>query len=252
MKNALIVYAHPEPKSFNAALLERAVSVLSEVGYEVAVSDLYAQDFSPLLDRHDFAAADNRDYFKPQAEQMKAVSDDTFASEHKAEMDKLEKADLLIFQFPLWWFGLPAILKGWVDRVFAMGFAYGPGIGNFSRGKFKGRKAMLSLSTGGPLSHFADDGLSGALDVVLWPIQNGMFNFTGFSVLPPFVAPGPARLGDEERKALLEAWEGRLRSIDETAPLDFHDLDDFDLKGPEPGRLKSGIAGRTVGQRRGT
>jgi NAD(P)H dehydrogenase (quinone) len=251
MKNALIIYAHPEPRSFNAALCERAGSVLSEGGYEVAVSDLYAQDFSPLLDRHDFSATVGADYFKPQAEQMQAAADRSFAVELQAEMDKLEKADLLIFQFPLWWFGLPAILKGWVDRVFAMGFAYGPGIGNYSRGRFKGRKAMLSLSTGGPLSHYAEDGLSGALDVVLWPIQNGMLNFTGFSVLPPFVAPGPARIGDNERAALLTAWEARLRSIDETRPLNFHDLDDFDLKGPEPGRLKPGITGRTVGQRSG-
>jgi NAD(P)H dehydrogenase (quinone) len=188
-----------------------------------------------------------------EAEQMRAArieaGEDGFTAELKAEMDKLEKADLLIFQFPLWWFGLPAILKGWVDRVFAQGWAYGPGVGNYSRGKFRGRKAMLSFATGGPLSQFAEDGLSGALDVVLWPIHNGMFNFTGFTVLPPFVAPAPARLGDEERAALLAAWEERLRTLDETAPLDFHDLDDFNLEGAEPGRLKPGIAGRTVGQR---
>ncbi len=49
------------------------------------------------------------------------AGEDGFTAELKAEMDKLEKADLLIFQFPLWWFGLPAILKGWVDRVFAQG-----------------------------------------------------------------------------------------------------------------------------------
>ena len=71
--------------------------------------------------RASFTSVKDPDYFKPQIEEMHATEVGGFNAELEAEMCKLEECDLMIWQFPLWWFGLPAVLKGWVDCVFAMG-----------------------------------------------------------------------------------------------------------------------------------
>lgn len=121
--NVLIVHAHEEPKSFNGAMRDTAVTVLAESGHTVEVSDLYAMKFNPVGGKHDFTALADPDFFKYGVEQTKATEARKFAPDVVAEQEKLCRAGFLIFQFPLWWFGLPAILKGWVDRVFAAGLA---------------------------------------------------------------------------------------------------------------------------------
>ncbi len=245
--HALIVYAHPEPRSFNGAMKDRAVATLESMGWVVEVSDLHAMSFDPLPRRTDFADPENADFFKYQAEQAHAATlENGFAPDIRAELDKLLRAELLILQFPLWWFSVPAILKGWVDRVFAMGVIYGGDVGFYSRGRLRGRRAMLAFTTGGPPEMYGTTGLNGRVDVVLWPLQNGVLNFVGYDVLPHFHAPGPARADDATRAAMLDAWGHRLREIDRTPKLEFHPLDDFDA---EAGwTLKPGIKGRTVGQ----
>lgn len=122
--NVLIVFAHPEPKSFNGALFDTAVRELQAAGHEVVTSDLYRMGFDPVSDRQNFTSVLDADYLKLQAEETHATACAGFAPEIETELRKLEACDLLILQFPLWWFGLPAILKGWVDRVMAMGRTY--------------------------------------------------------------------------------------------------------------------------------
>jgi len=241
----LIVYAHPEPKSFNGAMLRAAVETLAGAGHEVTVSDLYAMEFAAATTRADFTTTADPDYFKYQAEERHAVEHGGFAADIKAEMDKLDAADLLIFLFPIYWFSVPAILKGWVDRVFAMGWAYGGGR-YFDQGAFRGKSAMVAMTTGGPAEVFMPDGRFGGLEIVLWPIQHGIFRFCGFDVIEPFVAYSAGRVDDAARAAMLAAWRGRLAEI-ETAPrLAFHDMDDY----YETGRLKPGIEPKTAAQRR--
>jgi NAD(P)H dehydrogenase (quinone) len=155
--NVLIVHAHEEPKSFNGAMRETAVRVLQETGHTVTVSDLYAMQFNPVGGKHDFTSLAEPAFFKYGVEQTKATEAKTFASDVVAEQEKLFWADFLIFQFPLWWFGLPAILKGWVDRVFAAGLTYGGGRW-YSNGVFGGKRAMLSLTTGGSPSIYSSRG----------------------------------------------------------------------------------------------
>jgi NAD(P)H dehydrogenase (quinone) len=243
--NVLIVYAHPEPGSFNGAMLTVAVETLEAAGHQVVVSDLYAMGFQAATTRADFTTTAEAEFFNYQVEERHAVEHDGFAPDIKAEMAKLEAADLLIFQFPIYWFSVPAILKGWVDRVFAMGWAYGGGR-YFDQGAFRGKRAMVAMTTGGPAEVFMPDGRFGAMEVVLWPIQHGIFRFCGFDVVEPFVAYAAARVDDEARAAMLEAWRRRLAAI-ETAPcLAFHDSEDYD----DTGRLKPGIAPKTAAQRR--
>ncbi|MBY0402996.1 MAG: NAD(P)H-dependent oxidoreductase, partial [Cyanobacteria bacterium] len=158
--NILIVYAHPEPKSFNGALKDLAVQVFTEQGHYVEVSDLYAQGFNPVGGHHDFTQVDDPEFFKYGMEQTKASELKTFAPDVVTEQEKLLRADVVIFQFPLWWFGLPAILKGWVDRIFAAGLIYGSGKW-YSDGVMKGKKAFVSLTTGGGPAIYSPTGLNG-------------------------------------------------------------------------------------------
>ena len=211
----LIVFAHPEPQSFNTALKDTAVSTLEEQGHEVKVSDLYAMGFDPVGGKKDFTSLENESFFKYQMEQVHAWKNDLFVEEIKAEMEKLEWADLVIFNFPLWWFSLPAILKGWVDRVFAMGFCYGAGKGIYDNGTYRGKKkGMLTLTTGGPDTAYTGTGKNGDINKILYPIQHGILYFVGMDVLPPFVTYSPARLTDEERKKHIENYKAHLQKLD--------------------------------------
>jgi len=219
--NVLIVYAHPEPLSFNAALKNAAVEVLGGAGHEVQVSDLYAMRFDSAGGPVDFIERDDPSCFRYQREQIHATASDLFVPELKAEMDKLVWADFVVFQFPLWWFSLPAILKGWVDRVFAMGFSYGVEQ-RHETGIFRGKRAMLSFTTGGPPASYVPGGRNGDLDELLRHIQYGMLNFVGMDVLPPFVAYGAARVTPEQRAAYLAAYRERLLTLDSTAPIQYH------------------------------
>jgi NAD(P)H dehydrogenase (quinone) len=216
----LVVLAHPEPLSFNAALAAEAVTTLREAGHEVAFSDLCRKGFQPVSDRRNFRSLADPSYFKQQIEERHATELDAFAADIDAEWALLEGCDLLIWQFPLWWFGLPAILKGWVDKVFAFERVYGGNRGIYETGYFRGRRALLSLTTGGPPSAYATDGFNGDLDAVLRPIQRGMLRFVGFDVLSPNVVHQPARLDAALRIEALEAWRERLLAIESEAPID--------------------------------
>lgn len=217
--NVLIVFAHPEPKSFNGALFETAVNTLTAAGHTVVTSDLYAMNFDPSSSRANFMEQKDSEFFKPQLEERHATATHTFAPELEAEIRKLEAADLVIFQFPLWWFSLPAILKGWVDRVFAMGRAYGSGR-IYDKGFFLGKRAMLSFTTGGFEPSYVDGGEEGDILGILRPIHRGIFQFTGFSVLAPAIFYGPARVEPSQRKQWLEQWADRLRAIDSEQPIE--------------------------------
>jgi NAD(P)H dehydrogenase (quinone) len=118
-KHVLIVYAHPEPQSLNGSLTSVAVATLREQGHEVQVSDLYAMKWNAVADAADFRQMQQPDRLHYVRESKHAYTDRTQAPEIEAEQRKLFWADAVIFQFPMWWFTMPAILKGWVERVFA-------------------------------------------------------------------------------------------------------------------------------------
>ncbi|MGE0211954.1 MAG: NAD(P)H-dependent oxidoreductase [Parvibaculaceae bacterium] len=243
--NVLITYAHPEPKSFNGAMKDLAVETLRAAGHEVVVSDLYAMGFDPVTGPGDFEGdRADPDFLSIAAEQTRAVETGTLAADIVAEQRKLARADLVIFQFPVWWFGMPAILKGWADRVFARGFAYMPGR-KYDTGMFKGKLAMVAATTGTSADTYAPDGIDGDILTVLWPIHNGLLRYSGFDVLPPFLAYMPGRVGPEGRRAYLDAWRKRLTEIDTTPRLFFHPTGDY---GPNE-RLKPGVLARSGVQR---
>lgn len=215
--NVLIVFAHHEPASFNAAMLGRAVQELTAAGHDVVVSDLYAMGFDPVSDRRNFTTVASPERLSQQVEEGHAAANKGFAPDVQAEIDKLRTADLVIFQFPIWWMGMPAIMKGWIDRVFALGVAYGGGRW-FDKGALAGKRAMLSVTMGGPELAYSVNGVyGGSIEMILHPILRGILGFVGFEVIAPFVVYGPGRMNEAERAQALDDYAGRLRTID-TAP----------------------------------
>ena len=239
--NVLIVFAHPEPASFSGALKNTAVSTLEALGHPVAVSDLYRMGFEPALGPDDFEGdRENPAYLDLSREQEHAFANRTHSADVATEQAKVSEADLLLLHFPMWWFSMPAVLKGWVDRVFSRGFAYSAGR-KYETGHFKGKRAMLCLSTGTGASFYEPGGIDGDLHHVLWPIHNGILGYTGFTVLPPFAAWMPGKVSAETRQGYLDAYAQRLRTLDSAEPLFFHPWSDYD----DSQRLKPGVIARS-------
>lgn len=224
--NVLIVYAHEEPRSFNAALKNTAIRHFEKLGHKVVVSDLYRMKFKAIADGEDFLERRNKYVLTRQHEEVRAHALGTLSHDILVEQQKVHECDLLVLQFPLWWFSMPAILKGWVDRVMTLGFAYGDGKW-YDAGGLQGRRAMLSITTGGPSHYYSDRGINGNIDQLLYPIHHGILFFCGFTVLPPFVAWSPAHIEQPGRQDLIAAYEKHLGGIDQAEPLFFHPLSHY-------------------------
>ncbi|WP_019868214.1 NAD(P)H-dependent oxidoreductase [Methylovulum miyakonense] len=223
----LIVHAHPEPNSFNGALTRCAVETLASIGHQVVVSDLYAMGFDPVSGRQNFTHMADPNYFRLQTEEKYASATNGYHSELQAEMDKLVACDLLIFQFPMWWLGLPAILKGWVDRVFAVGRVYGGGR-YFNQGMMHGKRAMCSITIGGAYEVYSSRGVYADIAEILFPLHRGIFGFTGFEVLESFVVYGLNGLGNDERIQYLENYRLRLLNLDQTNTIPMPNMDNYE------------------------
>ena len=223
-----IVHAHPEEQSFNGAMTRTASEALTAAGHEVVVSDLYRMAFDPVSSRRNFLTVLDPEYFRQQAEEGHAAARDGFAPEIKAEQEKLFWCDALIFQFPLWWFGLPAILKGWVDRVFAAGGRVYGGGKWYDRGVFAGKRAMCALTIGGPPSIYSERGLNGPIAGILFPINHGILYFTGFTVVEPFLVHAPARMTEPQRVEELVRYRERVLALASAPTIDYPKLADYD------------------------
>jgi NAD(P)H dehydrogenase (quinone) len=207
---ALIVVAHPEPTSFTWSMAHAAATALRDDGVEVVFSDLYGEAFDPTASRLDFTTVADPGRFHYQSEQRHASTNDGFSAELQREQKRVDDADLFVFTFPIWWGGVPAILKGWFDRVLAYGFAYEDGM-RYETGYFAGRTGLLGVSTGGTRARFSDEGAYGTIEQVLWPTQHCMIEYMGLSSALPFVAYGSPRVPPEERAAYLTEWTSRVR-----------------------------------------
>ncbi|XP_071163416.1 NAD(P)H dehydrogenase [quinone] 1-like [Mytilus edulis] len=227
-KTALIVYAHPEPKSFNAALRDTAVKTLKAQGYNVLVSDLYAQHFQPVISKTDIIGElGDPKHFNYPNEVGAAYTKDSLCLDIKQEIEKLKMADLVIFQFPMQWASVPAILKGWFERVLIKDFAFSF-LNMFDEGLLKGKKCVLSMTTGSPGGMFTPNGLLGDLDVILWPIQYCTLRGCGFDVLKPQCIFSPAYADDKQREQMLHDWGTRLKNILTEEPIVFPSISNFD------------------------
>lgn len=253
--HALVVIAHPEPLSFNAVLKDVAVQTLSELGATVEVSDLYLDQFEPVEGGFRYEPRVDEACFSPLVEQAQAWKCDRLPADVKREIERLEAADLVIFQFPMWWHAQPAILKGWFDRVFVNGGLYSSRM-RYDRGYFRGKRAVCSVTVGAAACVLGPGSRGSDIETLLWPIQYSLY-YMGFHVLPAFVAsgmPGPgynrgrAAEVDEKLERYKREWERRVSRLNQELPIEFPGWDDWD----EDGRARAGdgeIGSRTAGAR---
>jgi NAD(P)H dehydrogenase (quinone) len=212
--NVLYVYAHQEPKSFNSSMKDTALEAFEKRGDSVKVSDLYAMNFDPVLDENDFKNRKYTDVFNPFLEQLHANKTDSFAPDIKAEMDKINWADMLIFQFPLYFTGFPAIMKGWIDRVFSPGFAFNPLTQSaYETGLLKGKKAMLVTTAGADKDWYSKGGIHGDIHELLKSITHCTLEFTGLEVLPTHVVYGASNLSEDDAKKELGKYRELVLSL---------------------------------------
>jgi NAD(P)H dehydrogenase (quinone) len=209
--NVLIVHAHPEPRSFCAALRDIAVDELTLLGHDVLVSDLYADGFDARLSAADFVPPADPAYLRPMEEQAAAVAGGTLSPDVAREVARFREADLVILNAPMWWYSVPAILKGWFDRVLVNGVAYEDDVPAFV-GRRAGKGALLTMTTTNTADDFRAD-RAGALETVLHPILHGVLAYCRLDVHEPFLAYGADVVDEATRLAYLAAYRGRLRGL---------------------------------------
>ena len=240
--HAHFVLAHPEPKSFNAHLVRSGAEALEAAGWTTSVSDLHAMGFDPVERPEQFVDRVAPDRFDVQAEQRHASATGTLPSDVMDELARLDRADLVVLQYPMWWHLPPAMLKGWFDRVFAYGEGY-TSQKRWEHGRFVGKRAMLSVSVGTSRETYAFDGRSGDIDLMLWPV-NFTLAYVGFEVLEPFIAYGVEaglRYSDpgvvEARlAAVAESFRAELPRAAERPKIAFNRMDEWGADG----RIKPG------------
>jgi NAD(P)H dehydrogenase (quinone) len=224
----LVVFAHPEPRSLNGALRDIAIQELKAQGHELRQSDLYADGWEPRVDRADFPSIAPGERLVPVDASKRSFGANTLTADVRAEIDKLLWADTLILIFPLWWFSMPAILKGWVDRVFAYGFAYGVGEHSdqhwgdrYGEGTLAGKRAMLVVTAGGWEEHYDVRGVNGSIDDLLFPINHGILYYPGYDVLPPFVLYRVDRFDERDFEVEAARLRHRIRALETTPPIPY-------------------------------
>ncbi|MEG1655018.1 MAG: NAD(P)H-dependent oxidoreductase [Hafnia sp.] len=249
----LLVYAHPEPKSLNGSLKNFTIQHLQNAGHEVQVSDLYAMDWKAALDANDSKNRLDETYFDASLDSQHAFKNGLQSDDIALEQSKLLWTDTVIFQFPLWWFSMPAIMKGWVERVYAYGFAYGVGEHNdshwgdrYGKGTLAGKRAMLMVTAGGWQPHYSARGINGPIDDILFPIHHGILHYPGFDVLPPFVIYHTSKVNPDSYATICEKLGQRLDTLWSTAPIAFRQQNGGDYTIPEL-TLKPDIAPELTG-----
>lgn len=231
---AHIVLAHPEPKSFNGHLAATTRSVLTAAGWETTFSDLYTMGFDPREGAHHYPTRQDPDVFHTQTEQRFNADNGTTPPEIAAEMAHLLSCDLLAVHFPLWWFGMPAILKGWMDRVFVYGRMY-RSARRYDAGFCAGKRMIACVTTGASADSCAHNGREGNTHLHLWPILFP-FRYLGFGVYQPEVFHGVGGVsfieGQEDGLSALDTytnrWVAALGSLEARAQVPYNRDTDFD------------------------
>jgi len=248
-KKVLLVHAHPEPTSVSSQMLAVAKETLESQGHEVMLSDLHAMNWKAVFDGHDFPRRLDPERLSFIAESGHAYRNAMQTPDVQLEQAKLLAADAVIFQFPLWWFGMPAIMKGWIDRVFAYGLAYGykdkGNLYRYGEGGLQGKRAMLSITVGGPEEDYSTRGINGSLDQLLFPITHGTLFFPGMDVLPTFAVYNAVRMSPEATERAKAKLESRVRNLFAERPIPFRAQNGGDY--PDGHVLAQHIASGIVG-----
>jgi NAD(P)H dehydrogenase (quinone) len=220
----------------------------------VRVSDLYAMGFKAVADADDFPMRepDARLVYHRESEQAyKAAS---LQPDVAREIENLKWAEVVVLQFPLWWFGPPAILKGWFDRVLVNGFAIGvPKEGprrqwlRYGEGLLATRRALVAVTTGGREAQFSARGINGPIEDLLFPVTHGIFHYTGMQALAPFVAFQTVRATPEAFAQFRDRYIERLLAAGQEEPIAYRSENSGDYD--DSGKLREDLGHGRCGYR---
>lgn len=185
----LIIYAHPNENSLNHHLLNTVVETLQSHNEEIVVRDLYNIGFDPVLSLNDM-----------QGQRMGKVSDDV-----KTEQEHIAWAEQITFIYPIWWTGLPAMMKGYIDRVFSYGFAYRYEQG-IQKGLLKGKKTVIINTHGKSHEEYEKSGIDKALTLTS---DNGIFIYSGLEIIRHLFFDKADKASPEN----LEIWKGQIKNL---------------------------------------
>lgn len=188
MKN-LIVYAHPNSGSLNHFFKQTVLESLQESGEEIAIRDLNEINFNPVLSLEDM-----------NGQRMGTVADDV-----QTEQDFITWADRIIFIYPIWWTGMPAIMKGYIDRVFSYGFAYRYDQG-VQKGLLTGKKTIIINSHGKSNPEYEAMGMDKAL---ILTSDTGIFTYSGLEIQQHFYFDKADRASADN----ISDWESQIQTI---------------------------------------
>lgn len=182
--NHLIIYAHANENSFNAAVRDAILNELRGRNEEAAVRDLYKMKFDPVL----------------TDSELNGFYEQKYPSDILTEHQHIQWADVLYFVFPTWWYSMPAILKGYIDRVFATGFAF-----RYSKegpiGLLTGKKAFVFQTAADPEEALLSRNLISAMEN---SIDTGILSYCGLAVAEHKFMTGIHHVSDETRSRYLQ------------------------------------------------
>jgi len=200
---------------------------LESQGWETSVTDLRAIDFNAVASASDFAARSRPEHLVYPLEQRHAWENKTIDPEIAAEVEAVRSADLLVLVFPVFWYSVPAQMKGWIDRVFLSGLFYG-GTRVYDRGGMRGKHAMVVASLGGREYMFGPDSIHGDLKGMLRHLLQGTLGYVGFSVYEPFFAYHVPYVDSTARAGMLMSLWSEIQNIETRPVLPMPSLEDFD------------------------
>ncbi|MFW0785324.1 NAD(P)H-dependent oxidoreductase [Gordonia sp. CPCC 206044] len=246
-KRILWVLASPDPQSLNRALFDDGVDHLRRHGHVVDTVDLHAEGWNPVLSDDDHRGASGDTLTERQ---RVATHECRLPADVRRQQELILSADLVIVQFPLWWYGMPAILKGWFDRVFTNGFAFGVRdddgkIRKYGDGGLVGRRLLPIVTAGDRSESLGPRGISGDITDLLWPLLHGTAHYTGMSPLRPHLVSSVHHMQADGYELRRDDLRRRLDDAGTEAPLAYRHLRGGDYT--EWHELRNDIAPHTIG-----
>lgn len=182
----LIIYAHQNPQSLNSYLKQTLAEHLRDTGHEVVIRDLCEINFNPILSLEDM-----------QGQRLGKVSHDV-----RQEQEFISWAEHITFIYPIWWTGMPAVMKGFIDRVFSYGFAYRYDEG-VQKGLLKGKLTTVINTHGKSKAEYEEIGMDKALSLTS---DKGIFTYCGFEINQHFFFDK----ADKANLEVIEDWKQQI------------------------------------------
>ncbi len=191
--NHLVILGHPSTESLNKVIYDEIVQLYKKHGHTVVIRNLYETNFNPVLTVQDINAARSGEVL----------------ADVKVEQDYVKRADVITFVYPIWWTGMPAIVKGYIDRVFSYGFAYSFTSSSAVKRLLKGKKIILVNTHGMPAETYEKNGVYKAMNCLT---DEHIFDFCGMEVVLHYYLDGVSESSDKvELKVKIDAMKTSIK-----------------------------------------